>query len=360
MSNFQPSELSKKRVFSASTIETIDGAMLNYVEGLNLHCNTINGWEKVPVIWSSSERSFQIKDNKQIRDKNGSLIPPIISIERTNTTKDVNKKGNFQSNVSPKNDRFFVTQILNQDKTSNFANADSLRSVGQINFVTSKKNKKQVYQHISIPIPIYVTVEYKINIITNYQAQMNEIIQPFMSRTAQSYFVITNEFHRYESFMEGDFQQESIANLGEEERKYKSVVTIKVLGYLVGEGENQEKPQILTNENAVEWKIPKENLLLIQEEPRKQKEAPSLLKNAAVLVSSAIPIKKTFTIGNGTDSVYVVSHNLSSRDLYVRVRENFGDYSFVEVSVTFTDLNNISVDMGDIISSNSYVVTIIG
>ena len=46
-----------------STIETIDGAFLEYVEGLNLFCNTINGFEKVPVIWVLGERAHQIKNN---------------------------------------------------------------------------------------------------------------------------------------------------------------------------------------------------------------------------------------------------------------------------------------------------------
>jgi hypothetical protein len=360
MSNLNPSELTKKTILSPSTIETIDGAFLKYVEDLNIFCNTINGWEKVPVIWSSSERSFQIKDNKQIRDKNGSLIPPIISIERTNTTKDPNKKGTFQANVSPKNDRVYITKILNQDKTSNFANADSLKNSGQINFVTSKRNKKQVYQHISVPIPIYVTVEYKINIITNYQSQMNEAVQPFMARTAQNYFVISSEFHRYECFMDQEFQQDSIANLGEEERKYKTVISVKVLGYLVGEGDNQEKPQVLTTENAVEWKIPRENLLLVQEEPKRQREAPSLVRNAGVQTSNSVAIKKTFLIGNGVDFIYQIDHNLNSRDVFVIVRENTSPYAIVEVGIDYTDLNHIHVDMGGIIANESYVVTIIG
>ena len=346
--------------FNQSNIETIDAAFLEYVEGLNLFCTTINGWEKIPVIWSSAERAYQIKNNRELRDKNGSLIPPIISIERTSTIKDPNKKGNFQANLSPRNDRYVYSKELKQDKTSNFANADSLKKNGQINFITSKKNQKKVYKFYSVPIPVYVTVEYKVSIITNYQSQMNEAVQPFMSRTAQNYFIIKKDNYRYECFMDSSFEQQSIANLGEEERKYKTTVSFKVLGYLIGEGNNQEKPQVIEQENAVEVKIPKENLALIQEEPRKQKEAPSLLRNAGTQVTSTIAIKKTFTIGNGIDSVYVVGHNLGSRDLYVRVRENFGDFSFVEVSITFTDLNNISVDMGDPINNNSYVVTIIG
>jgi hypothetical protein len=77
--------------------------------------------------------------------------------------------------------------------------------------------------------------------------------------------------------MDQNFQQDSIASLGEEERKYKSVITVKVLGYLIGEGNNQEKPQIIEQENAVELKIPKENLSIIQEEPRRQRELHKLL-----------------------------------------------------------------------------------
>lgn len=350
---------SKSPNFQPSSIETIDAAFLEYVEGLNLFCTTINGFEKIPVIWSSAERAYQIKNNREIRDRNGSLIPPIISIERSSTTKDPNKKGKFQANVSPVQDRMFHYSELNQDKTSNFANADSLKKK-EINFVTSKKNKKQVFTSYSISIPVYITVEYKINILTNYQSQMNEAVQPFMTRVAQNYFVIKKDGHRYECFIDQSFAQDAISDLGEEERRYKTVITIKVLGYLIGEGNNQEKPSVLQQENAVELKIPKENLAIIQEEPRKQKEAPMLLRNAGSPISSTIAVKKTFTIGNGVDATYIVNHNLNSRDIYVRVRENFGDFSVVEVSVTFADLNNISIDMGDIIESGSYVVTIIG
>ena len=122
MSSITPGEDTKDLKLNNNSIETIDGAFYDYVEKLNLFCDTINGRAKVPIIWSSAERSFQIKDNSQLRDKNGSLIPPIISLERMSITKDPNKKGNFQANLSPKNDRYYVTKVLNQDKTSNFAN----------------------------------------------------------------------------------------------------------------------------------------------------------------------------------------------------------------------------------------------
>lgn len=352
--------MSNVKNISPSTIETIDSAFLEYVENMNVFCTTINGWEKIPVIWASAERSYQIKNNKEIRDANGSLIAPIISIERASTSKDVNKKGGFYSNVSPKNDRYVLVSELNQDKTSNFANADSLKKVKQVNFITSKANKKQVYKYISIPIPIYVTVEYKIHIFTNYQSQTNEAVQPFMARTAQNYFVISKDGHRYECFMDQEFQQDSISNLGLEERKYKTVISVKVLGYLIGEGDNQEKPQTIEQENAVEIKFPRENVSLIQEEPQKQREAPSLIRNGGVQTSVTIPVKKVFTVGNGVDSVYIVTHNLNSRDLFISVRETSTPYSSIITSIVLDDLNFITLDFGTVIATNAYTVVILG
>lgn len=344
-----------------SNIETVDLAMYNFVDTtLNLHCTTNEGWKKVPVIWSHAERAYQIKNNKDIRDKFGTLIAPIISIDRTSITKDLSKKGSFQANLAPNRNRYYVTKVLKQDKTANFANADSLKANKQVNFITSKKNKKQVYEYTSVPIPVYVMIDYKIQILTNYQQQMNELIQPIITRTgAINYFVIQHESHRFECFTDTNFSQETINELAEEERKYKTTITIKVLGQLIGEGENQEHAQTRTIENAVEVKIPKENLIFVGEEIGKKKTVvyPS---NYGQLVTATIPTKKVFTIGDGSNSVYTIPHNLNSRDLYIIVRENSGDYAVVQVAISYTDLNNISIDMGDIINSNSYVVTILG
>ncbi len=340
-----------------SSIETIDGAFLDYVEGLNLECNTINGIQKVPVIWASAERSYQIKNNKEIRDKNGSLIPPIISIDRVSTNKDPQKKGIWQANLSPRNDRVFITKILNQDKTSTFENADSLRNTGQINFVNNRKKQKVVYKHQAVLIPIYVTVEYKINILTNYQSQMNEIVQPFMSRVAQNYFLIKKDGHRYECFMDQNFQQDSIAGLNEEERKYKSTITVKVLGYLIGEGLNQEKKQIEEVENAVEVKFPRENVFLVAEKKNLPVKKQS---NQGTFVKSSILRKEVYLIGDGINSQYSVQHSFNSRDIMVIVRENFGNYDQVEVAIDYGDAEHIDIDMGEVIEEGQYSVMILG
>jgi hypothetical protein len=347
---------------SDSTLETVDTAFYKFVdEQLNLFCTTADGWKKVPVIWAFAERVYQIKNNKEVRDKFGALITPLISIDRVSVNKDMNKKGFFQANLTPYNDRRMTAAVLRQDRTSKFANADTLKSKKQINFITSKNNKKKVYDFYSIPIPVYVTFEYKISILTSFQQQMNELVHPLLTRSgALNYFIISSENHRFECFIEPNFEQDNKTDIVDQERNYKTDITIKVLGHLIGDGANQERKQVEKKQNAVEIKIPKENIAIIQEEPKKQKEAPSLLRNAGTQQSSGLALKKTYTIGNGVDSVYVIGHGLNTRDMFITVRETSAPYSTIITSITYTDLNNISIDMGTVIGNNEYTVTVIG
>ena len=66
--------------FEPSKIETIDVALFEWVnEELNLHTTTNRGYKKVPVVWVSAERAYQAKRSKEMRDKEGALILPLIS-----------------------------------------------------------------------------------------------------------------------------------------------------------------------------------------------------------------------------------------------------------------------------------------
>ena len=82
-----------KRIFD-SRIENIDTAMYKFVEEqMNLHVQTSTGFKKVPVIMSSAERSVLSKKDSRVRDSEGSLIMPVITIERTSMVKSPSEKG---------------------------------------------------------------------------------------------------------------------------------------------------------------------------------------------------------------------------------------------------------------------------
>jgi hypothetical protein len=269
-------EILKEISLMPSTIETIDTAMFRYIdEVLNLHTNTNEGFRKVPVIWVSAERAFQIKNSDNIRGPNGRLTHPIIALERTGIQKDPTFKGVAWSHIPNFNDEkggaIVIARRIKQDKTANFTNADKKRTVatltsgpgpGQENFPGA--SKKVVYETISIPMPTYIAVNYSISIKTNYQEQMNNLITPFMVKPGQiTSFFINTDGHKFEGFIEGDFAQDYNAkNLGEEERTYKTEISTKVQGYLIGAATNEERPKIAIRENAVDIKIGREQIIL--------------------------------------------------------------------------------------------------
>ena len=96
---------SKVATLEPSTIETIDRGIYRWVdETLDLSTNSNDGFKKVPVVWLGSERAFQIKNNKELRDSAGKLKLPIITINRETMVKDPQFKGIFQANLIEKND----------------------------------------------------------------------------------------------------------------------------------------------------------------------------------------------------------------------------------------------------------------
>jgi len=257
-----------------SSIETIDRAMYKWVnEELDLHSTTNKGWKKTPVLWVTPERSFQIKDNKDLRDANGALIFPLITVERTGVTKDPTRKGTAWANIPAVNDHkrgsITVARRIKQDKTANYANAKSNQNYNQLNFKTKKKNTAPVYETVTMPMPVYINCSYKISIKTEYQQQMNELVQPFITTTGGiNHFIMEHENHRYEGFIDQDFSQEnSVSSLDEGERYYITNITINALGSIIGDGTNQKTPNYVVRESAVEFKIQRERVILADENP---------------------------------------------------------------------------------------------
>ena len=57
----------RKTYFVPSTVENIDRSVYDYIRGLSLHVDTNAGFQEVPVLWGTSERSFLSKDKKEVR-----------------------------------------------------------------------------------------------------------------------------------------------------------------------------------------------------------------------------------------------------------------------------------------------------
>lgn len=264
----------KQIIIQPSTIETIDFAVFNWLnDKMNLHCETNEGWKKVEVLWVGGERAAQIKENPDRRDFEGSLILPLVSVERKSFEKDPTFKGVVQMHLPRTNDykggTLDIGRIINQDKTSNFANNQSFRQnipgvgYGQLNF-KYKKKKPPVYTTYTAPLPTYVKVMYEISLRSEFQQQMNQLLQPFIVKTGHiTSFSIRHENHRFELFFEPSFpHSNNISEFTDVQRNFETKFNVKVLGYLMGADSNDNQPKITLRENIVEFKIMRESTIL--------------------------------------------------------------------------------------------------
>jgi hypothetical protein len=66
--------------------------------------------------------------------------------------------------------------------------------------------------------------------------------------------------HIYEAFIDQAFaHNNNVANLAEDIRMFETAISIRVLGYLIGEGDNDDRPIVKVDESIVEVTYPRES-----------------------------------------------------------------------------------------------------
>ena len=258
-----------------SSLEDIDFAVYKFVdEAMDLRTNTNKGFKKTPIIWSGSERAYNIKDDDINRDLHGMVTLPAISIERDSVKKDEKSRVIPFSKLDPTNDLkggfLKINKVIQQDKTRNFANADSYRRRRDENFPLYKrgKNGKIVYETLTIPIPIYVTVGYKIVLRAEYQEQMNDLLTPFIRvSNGHKRVIIEHNSNQYEAFIDEDYAMtNNISNYETNERKYETSIGFNVFGYLIGDEKNEKQPRVVRRENPVQIRFARERIIVQDED----------------------------------------------------------------------------------------------
>jgi hypothetical protein len=247
--------------FEPSTLETIDRAVFNFVnETLDISCRSNTGFEKVPVIWQGSERAWY---TKKVPRKKDVLNFPIITVARTGLSKDPTKKGIFQGNILPSSTaNIEIAKRIMQQKTAEFGNAYSKQQTGQYN--RKAKNPKVVYQFMSVPQVVHINPVYEVTLTSLYTQQMNEMLQPLLTETGNiNYKVIKYDHYRYELFIDQNYNiTDNSSNLGTDQRRMDAKITFNIIGYLFGKYINDDLPKITIRESIVEYKFPKESVIL--------------------------------------------------------------------------------------------------
>lgn len=253
-------------------IEDIDRAIFHLFNNeIPLQVNAKDGLKKAKVIFASGEKWAVVKKKKEIRDKQGRLILPLITIGRTSVSQssdDITGRGINQQTgelrivrrlsnsdrsyqnlinrlliknqlnvaVNPANGIEPLTGQLTTDR--DIGDLTNIADIADGGFLAPAKDKN-IWETITIPAPQFFTARYEVTFWTQYIHHMNELVELFIAaqlpqgnayriaNPAKNYwFVATIDNNEYTP--ENNFD-----NMFEQERIIKYSFTVTVPGYIL-------------------------------------------------------------------------------------------------------------------------------
>ena len=149
------------------TLKDIDSSMMSHVKDV-MKLSIREGGEniKVPVLYGNEERWKNIKKNGALRDKNGSLILPLMMIRRTDV--------NF-TDAMP-----FSYDADVKGLASTPVRANKWGKENRYDRFSIQTNKKPIQEMITTGVPDWVDCTYSVVAVTNYIEQMNAITEAFV------------------------------------------------------------------------------------------------------------------------------------------------------------------------------------
>jgi hypothetical protein len=149
------------------TIESIDWAINDWFDKtVDVHAPFPNSdRKKVPVVFASGERWVTAREKKGIRDKNGVLILPVISLRRTG----IDPRPEMQA-LGTEEKRIQIARRIHPD-------TNEIKNLNKNRPNAFKMKEGAVYEITTIPFPDRSVVRYELQIQAQYIIQMNEILE---------------------------------------------------------------------------------------------------------------------------------------------------------------------------------------
>lgn len=196
---------------------------------------------KVPVLLATGERWKLIRDSKAIRDINGVLILPLITIRKL----DIDKTSGFYGPMMEL-PYFTVINKINT-KTGNLQNQLKARGL-------SNRKSNIVYDVWTVPTPDIFINAYEVTIWTNYQQHMNQILEKIWSTfDAVETLRIPLNYSKDNPNGDGrylvayfDNTHTNVGNseeLSDQERIFKYISNYKVPAYTISETHAKDRPR---------------------------------------------------------------------------------------------------------------------
>ena len=152
------------------TLKDVDTAVLNHVKNvMKPRVREANETFKIPVYYGNEERWKAVRKRGVLRDKNNSLILPLIMLKRTELSRNELSGQSFQHDV-----RRNSVEVVRANKWS---------KDNQYDRFSVQQGVQPVYENVVTGMPNYSDVNYEFVLWTNFIEQMNPLVESFVDQS---------------------------------------------------------------------------------------------------------------------------------------------------------------------------------
>ena len=174
---------------------------------------------KVPVMYGNEERWKSIRNRGVLRDKNNTIILPVIVIKRTGVAMNDQMPLSFDNDVQGK----FINVVRSSNGWSKNNRYDRFSVL---------TGQKPVEEFVKTGMPDFVVCTYNIVMMTAFMEQMNDL-NTIMVEHLETYWGDSTSY-RFVSSLEGDISNE-VQMESQGERLIRNELTISIKGYMIPE-----------------------------------------------------------------------------------------------------------------------------
>jgi len=201
-------------------LKEIDTAVIKHIRNImKPKVKEQNEIISVPVLYGNEERWKSVKDRGTLRDKNGSLILPMIVIKRTAVGFDDAMPMSFDNDVQGK----FISVVRSNSGWSKNNRYDRFAVL---------TGQKPVQEFVKTGMPDFVRCNYTIVMMTSFIEQMNDLNSLWMEHL-ETYFGDQTSY-RFLSALDGDISNE-IEMESQGERMIRNEFSMTIKGYMIPE-----------------------------------------------------------------------------------------------------------------------------
>ena len=174
---------------------------------------------KVPVMYGNEERWKSIRNRGVLRDKNNTIILPVIVIKRTGVAMNDQMPLSFDNDVQGK----FISVVRSSNGWSKNNRYDRFSVL---------TGQKPVEEFVKTGMPDFVVCTYNIVMMTAFMEQMNDL-NTIMVEHLETYWGDSTSY-RFLTALEGDISNE-VQMESQGERLIRNELTITIKGYMIPE-----------------------------------------------------------------------------------------------------------------------------